>query len=92
MVAVLVYITQELCLQAVALALAALCEAGLVRVDDDGIAVVPGAPQAQLDDGAVGRRAAALRDEADAMAARAMTIDLLGAVPDWLPLADGALS
>lgn len=78
--------------RAVARALAALCEAGLVRVDGDGIAVVPGAPQAQLDDGAVGRRAAALRDEADAMAARAMTIDLLGAVPDWLPQADGALS
>lgn len=78
--------------RAVALALAALGEAGLVRVDEEGIAVVPGAPHADLDDGAVGRRAAALRDEADAMAARAMTVDLMGAVPDWLPITDGALS
>jgi len=78
--------------RAVALALAALAEAGLVQVGPGGVAVVPGAPPADLDDGAVGRRAAALRDEARVLAGRAMTIDLLGAVPDWLPQADGALS
>lgn len=78
--------------RAVAIALSALAEAGLVRLDQRGVAVVHGAAPADLDAGAVGRRAAALRDEADVLAARAMTIDLLGTAPDLLPQADGALS
>jgi single-stranded-DNA-specific exonuclease len=78
--------------RAVARALAALADAGLVRVSDQGIAVVPGAPPADLEIGAVGLRAAALADEARLMAARAMTIDLLGTAPEPLPQADGALS
>jgi hypothetical protein len=78
--------------RAVARALAALADAGLVRVSDQGIAVVPGAPPADLEAGAVGLRAAALADEARLMAARAMTIDLLGTAPEPLPQADGALS
>jgi len=78
--------------RAVALALAALAEAGLVRIDEAGIVVVPGAPTADLDAGAVGRHAAALRDEARVMATRSMSIDVLGGVPDPLPAATGALS
>ena len=78
--------------RAVAIALAALAEAGLVTVGADGIAVVPGAPQADLEAGAVGLRAAALADEARVMAARALTMDVLGSIPEWLPEPTGALS
>ncbi|MFM9018048.1 MAG: single-stranded-DNA-specific exonuclease RecJ [Actinomycetota bacterium] len=78
--------------RSVAIALAALADAGLVRVGDAGLVVVPGAPQADLEAGAVGRRAAALADEAQVMAARAMTMDVLGSIPEWLPEPTGALS
>ena len=78
--------------RAVAVALAALAEAGLVMVGDDGVRVVAGAPRADLAAGAVGRRARALADEAAAMAGRAMTTDLFGAVPDALHGMTGALS
>lgn len=78
--------------RAVAIALAALCEAGFLQVSLDGITVVAGAPVADLGIGAIGRRAAALADEARAMAARAMTIDVLDAVPEPGVRAHGALS
>ena len=78
--------------RAVAIALAALAEAGLVEVGPDGVGVVPGAPQADLEAGAVGLRAAALADEARVMASRALTMDVLGSIPEWLPEPTGALS
>ncbi|MGB0731644.1 MAG: hypothetical protein ACPGRF_05655, partial [Miltoncostaeaceae bacterium] len=64
----------------------------LVVVDDRGLRVVPGAPRADLAAGAIGRRARALVDEAAAMAGRAMTTDLFGAVPDALHGMTRALS
>jgi len=78
--------------RSVAIALAALADAGLVRVGDDGLAVVQGAPPADIESGAVGLRAAALADEARVMAARSATVDVLGSVPEWLPEPAGALS
>jgi hypothetical protein len=78
--------------RAVALALAALAEAGLVQVDDTGFRIVQRSGTADLDAGAVGRHAAALREHARVMAGRAMTIDVLGEVPNWLPEPSGALS
>jgi len=78
--------------RSVAIALAALSEAGLVQVGPGGIAMVPGARQADLDAGAVGLRAAALADEARVMASRALTMDVLGSIPEWLPEPTGALS
>jgi hypothetical protein len=61
-------------------------------VGDDGISVVAGAGQADLQAGPIGRRAAALADEARVMTSRAMTMDVLGSAPEWLPEATGALS
>jgi single-stranded-DNA-specific exonuclease len=78
--------------RAVAIALAALADAGLLRVGHDGISVVAGAGQADLQAGPIGRRAAALADEARVMTSRAMTMDVLGSAPEWLPEATGALS
>lgn len=78
--------------RAVAIALAALSGAGLVRLGPDGIGVVPRAAHADLDAGAIGLRAAALADEARLMALRAMTMDVLGSTPEWLPGMTGALS
>ena len=78
--------------RAVAIALAALAEEGLVRVGDDGLVVVPDAGRADLEAGAIGLRAAALAEEAGLMASRAMTMDVLGSAPDWLPEMTGALS
>lgn len=78
--------------RAVAVALAALAEAGLVRIGPTGLALVPDAGRADLEAGAIGRRAAALADEARVMAARAMTLDVLGPAPEWLPVGAGALS
>ena len=75
-----------------AIALAALAEAGLMRLDDAGLRAVHGAGTADLDAGAVGRHAAALRDHARVMAGRCMTLDVLGEVPQWLPEPSGALS
>jgi single-stranded-DNA-specific exonuclease len=78
--------------RAIAVALAALAEAGLLQIDARGVAVMPHAPRADLDTGAIGRRAAAICDDARVMAGRAMSLDVLGTVPDWLPHDVGALS
>lgn len=78
--------------RSVAIALAALGAAGLITVGSAGIRVVPGAPQADLEAGAVGLHAAALADEARVMASRALTMDVLGSIPEWLPEPTGALS
>ena len=40
----------------------------------------------------MGLRAAALAEEAQVMAARALTMDVLGSIPEWLPEPTGALS
>jgi hypothetical protein len=78
--------------RAVAIALAALMDAGLVEVGPDALVAVKGAGQADLEAGAIGLRAAALADEARVLTGRAMTMDLLGATPEWLPDMTGALS
>ena len=78
--------------RALAIALAALVDAGLITVDARGIALVPDAPAANLEAGPVGLRAAALAEEAQVMAARALTMDVLGSIPEWLPEPTGALS
>ena len=75
-----------------AIALAALVDAGLVEVGSDALVAVKGAGQADLEAGAIGLRAAALADEARVLTGRAMTMDLLGATPEWLPDMTGALS
>ena len=78
--------------RAVAISLAALVDAGLVEVGSDALVAVKGAGQADLEAGAIGLRAAALADEARVLTGRAMTMDLLGATPEWLPDMTGALS
>ena len=78
--------------RAVAIAVAALAAAGLVAYGPEGIRVVAGAPPADLEVGPVGLRAAALADEARLMATRALTMDVLGSIPEWLPEPAGALS
>lgn len=67
--------------RAVAAALAALCEAGLLEVGEDGIRVLTPQGQADLDATPTGLRAAALRDQARMLLGRAMTVDLF---PDAL--------
>ncbi len=61
--------------RAVAAALAALCEAGLLEVGEDGIRVLTPQGQADLDATPTGLRAAALRDQARMLLGRAMTVD-----------------
>ncbi len=61
--------------RAVAAALAALCEAGLLEVGEDGIRVLTPQGQADLDSTPTGLRAAALRDQARMLLGRAMTVD-----------------
>ena len=78
--------------RAMAIALAALAEAGLVRVGPAGICVIPGAPPADLTAGSVGRRATALCDEARVLASRAMTLDVLGSAAPGPHQMTGALS
>ena len=73
--------------RAVAIALAALAEAGLITVGPSGIAVVPGAPHADLDAGAVGRRAAVLLDEARIRTGRAMSVGFMPLVHGGPPVA-----
>ncbi len=61
--------------RAVAAALAALCEAGLLEVGEDGIRVLAPPGKADLDATPTGLRAAALRDQARMLLGRAMTVD-----------------
>ncbi len=61
--------------RAVAAALAALCEAGLLEVGEDGIRVLTPQGKADLDATPTGLRAAALRDQARMLLGRAMTVD-----------------
>ncbi len=61
--------------RAVAAALAALRDAGLLEVGEDGIRVLAPQGQADLDSTPTGLRAAVLRDQARTLLGRAMTID-----------------
>ncbi len=62
--------------RAVAAALAALRDAGLLEVGEDGIRVLAPQGQADLDSTPTGLRAAVLRDQARMLLDRAMTVDL----------------
>ena len=64
--------------RAVAAALAALREAGLIVVDDVGISCVPTGDRADLDATATGLHAASLLEQARLLASRAATLDPFG--------------
>ena len=74
--------------RAVAIALAALRDAGLIAIDDDGITVQPAGDRADLEATPTGLHAAALLDQARTIAARAATLDPLAQPSDGA----GALS
>jgi hypothetical protein len=59
----------------VAIALAALRDAGLITVDNAGISVAPAGARADLDATPTGLHAAALLDQARMLAGRAGTLD-----------------
>ncbi len=67
--------------RAVATALAALRDAGLLEVGEDGIRVLAPRGQVDLDSTPTGLRAAVLRDQARTLLGRAMTIDLFPNAP-----------
>jgi len=69
--------------RASAIALTALREAGLITIDDEGIAVCEGVGRSDLATTPTGRHAAAVLDQARHLAARAMTLDIFGALPEY---------
>lgn len=69
--------------RAIAIALAALREAGLITVDDAGITVCDGVGRSDLESTQTGLHAAALLDQARQLTARAMTLDIFGVLPEF---------
>jgi len=61
--------------RAVAIALAALRDAGLIAIDDNGVSVAPAGERADLDATPTGLHAALLLDQARMLAGRAGTLD-----------------
>ena len=69
--------------RAIAIALTALREAGLITIDDAGITVCEGTGRSDLATTPTGLHAAAVLDQARHLAARAMTLDIFGALPEF---------